>query len=198
MVAIQYFFSVLSPFAYLAGSRLESLAAKHGASVVYKPMNIAEVFGATGGTPPKDRHPSRQSYRLEDLERTARFHDMAIHLQPAHWPVDPKPASVAIIAAQDAGFSVGVLSHAVLRAVWAEEKDISDPATVDGILEANGVAPSAVADHLDAAAAQFAANTAEAIELGVFGAPTYVLDGLRFWGGDRLPHLDQHLAQRTG
>ncbi len=195
---IDYYFSVLSPFSYLAGMRLETIAAKRQAAVAYKPINIARVFAETGGTAPKDRHPSRRDYRLRDIARTALALDMPVNPEPAHWPTDPVPASVAIIAAQRAGFSVGVLAHAFLRACWAEERDIADPATVAAILEANGVAPSALDPHLDGAPAAFDANTTEAIARGVFGAPFYVVGDEKFWGGDRLAHLDQHLARQGG
>ena len=71
MTQIDYYFSTLSPFTYLAGQRLEEIAAKHGASITYKPMDIMALFGRTGGTPPKDRHVSRQEYRLIEIERQA-------------------------------------------------------------------------------------------------------------------------------
>lgn len=192
---IDYYFSVLSPFTYLAGGRLESVAARRGASINYKPMNIFEVFAATGGVPPKERPRARQEYRLMELKRIAKHNGMPLTLQPAHFPTDPKPASFALIAAQEVGFSIGLAVQAILKAVWAEEKDIADPAVVAECLGASGVADSALAPHLEAAEAQFAQNTKDAIENGVFGAPFYIVGDERFWGQDRLEYLDAHLAE---
>lgn len=195
MTRIDYYFSVLSPFTYLAGGRLESAAARRGAAINYKPMDILAVFAATGGKPPKERHPSRQEYRLQELRRIARHAGMPITLQPPHMPTDPRPASLALIAAQEAGFSIGLAAHGLMKAGWAEEKDIADPAVINAVLTANGVAESVIAPHLEAAEAQFEQNTRDAVEAGVFGSPFYVVGEERFWGQDRIDFLDAHLAE---
>ena len=72
MAHIDYFFSTVSPYTYLAGTRFEEIAAKHGATVTYKPLDLIALFGRTGGTPPKDRHESRQAYRLQEMRRQAK------------------------------------------------------------------------------------------------------------------------------
>ena len=86
MATITYYFSTISPYTYLAGTRLEAIAAKHGAEIVYKPLDIIALFGRTGGTPPKERHVSRQAYRAQDLVRQATKLGMEFDLHPAHWP----------------------------------------------------------------------------------------------------------------
>ena len=88
----------------------------------------------------------------------------------------------------------GALAQAFLRAVWAEERDISDPGTIAAILAENGHDAAALAQAGDAAEAQYDANTALALERGVFGAPFYIVGDERFWGQDRLEFLDRHLA----
>lgn len=194
MTEILYTFSVISPYSYLAGNRLETLAAKHGATIVYRPVDIMRVFMETGGVAVKDRHWSRQEYRLQDLARSAAMADLPLTLKPAFWPADQAPASAALIAAQTLGFSVGAAAQACLRAVWAEEKNIADPGVVAAALEGAGVAAAALEPELDAARATFTANTDAAIAAGVFGAPFYAVGDQRFWGADRLPHLDAHLT----
>ena len=72
MTHIDYFFATLSPYTYLAGKRFEEIAEKHGATVTYKPVDVIALFGRTGGTPPKDRHPSRIEYRAQELVRQAK------------------------------------------------------------------------------------------------------------------------------
>lgn len=191
---VDYYLSLMSPYAYLAGAELERIADRHGVGVAYKPVDILAIFEATGATPPSRRHPSRQAYRLQDLARCAELGGLPIHLKPAHFPVDTGPAAAAVIAAQSAGLGAGHLAQAFLRAVWAEERDIADPAVVAAILEAQGVTEDLLAPYRAEAAGGLARNTAEALEKGVFGAPFYVVGEALFWGQDRLPHLDAHLA----
>ncbi|MFQ5565653.1 MAG: 2-hydroxychromene-2-carboxylate isomerase, partial [Paracoccaceae bacterium] len=119
---------------------------------------------------------------------------MAFNLQPAHWPTNPVPASLAVIAVAEAGGDAGALAHAYLRAVWAEERDIGEPAVVAAILDASGHDAAALAPTMAGAEATYHANTEAAIAAGVFGAPFYVVGGELFWGQDRLDYLDDHLA----
>ena len=193
MAQIDYYFTVLSPFAYLAGDRLEQIADRHGASISYKPCNLMRVFEATGGVPPAKRHPSRQAYRLQELPRIAAMNGMKINLHPAHWPTDFTPATAAILAAEAAGADAGAVARAALRACWAEEKDIADPAVVGECLAAGGMEAADLAAHIEDALARIEPLTDEAIERGVFGAPTYAVGSEIFWGQDRLPYLDAHL-----
>ena len=196
MARIDYYFSTLSPFAYLAGQRAEAIAARHGATLHYKPIDILGLFGRTGGTPPGERHPSRQAYRLQELRRQAKKAGLPIVLKPPYFPTNPAPSSYAIIAAQAAGGGdLGGLVHAILRACWAEEKDIADEAVVQDCLKASGFAPGLTMSGLLAGAETYARNTEDAVGAGVFGSPFYVCDdGEVFWGQDRLGDLDAHLA----
>ncbi len=196
MAHIDYYLSTISPYTYLAGTRLEEIAAKHGATVTYKPMDVVALFGRTGGTPPKDRHPSRQEYRAQELTRWAKKLDMPFNLKPAHWPTNAAPSSYAIIAAQSAGGGdLGALTHGILRACWAEEKDVAGDAVVRAALDAAGFDPGLADSGLLAGAETYAANLEEAVNNGVFGAPFYIADGdNRFWGQDRLDDLDLHLS----
>ena len=194
MAHIDYYFTVLSPFAYLAGDRMEQVAGRYGADVTYKPVDIMKLFSEMGGTPPAQRHDSRKEYRMQELKRLSKLNDMPMNFQPAHWPVDQKPASALIVAAQAAGADAGALSRAVMKAVWAEERNIADGATLDMILSETGIDKVALAPHMEAARAAFDTMTDEGMANGVFGAPFYVVDGQRFWGQDRIGHLDAHLA----
>ena len=112
MPTIDYYLFPLSPFGYLAGLRLEEVAARHGAEVAYKPVQLFSIFEAVGTPLVKDRHASKQSYRLQDIARVARMAGMPVNLRPAFFPTNPAPASMAIIAAQAAGGGdLGALVH---------------------------------------------------------------------------------------
>lgn len=196
MAHIDLFFSTLSPYAYLAGNRAEEVAAKHGATITYKPMDIMALLARTGGTSPKDRHVSRIEYRAQDLMRQAKKAGLPFNLEPAHWPTNGAPSSYAFIAAQNAGGGdLGKLMFAITRAVWAEDKDIAEDAVVRACLEEAGFDPALADSGLLVGAETYAANLEEAVERGVFGSPFYITDkDERFWGQDRIDDLDATLA----
>lgn len=194
MARIDYFFATLSPYCYLAGTRLEEMAARQGAEISYKPFDVVSAFARTGGTPPKDRHPSRQEYRAQELVRQARKLGMPFNLKPAHWPTNGAPAAYAFIAAQEAGGGdLGQLAHAISRAVWAEEKDIAEDAVIRECLAGAGFDPALADSGLLVGAETYARNLEEAVERGVFGAPFYIVGDERFWGQDRIADLELHL-----
>jgi len=194
MAQIDYYFATLSPYTYLAGTRLEQMAASRGAEIAYKPLDIMALFQRTGGTPPKDRHPNRQAWRLQELRRQAARLDMAINLKPAHWPTNPAPSSYAIIAAQKTGQGdLGALVHAFLRAVWVEDRDIAEDEVVRDILASNGFDAGLADSGMMAGADEYSANLEEAVNRGVFGAPTYIVGEEVFWGQDRVEDVGLHL-----
>jgi 2-hydroxychromene-2-carboxylate isomerase len=195
MAQIDYYFATLSPFCYLAEQRLEAVAAKHGATINYKPFDIIAGFGRTGGTPPKDRHISRIEYRGQDLPRQAKKLGLKFNLKPAHWPTNGAPAAYAFIAAQNAGGGdLGALAHSIFRAVWAEEKDIAEDDVVRACLKGAGFDPALADSGMLEGAETYARNLEEAVEAGVFGAPFYIIDGQRFWGQDKIEDVDLYLS----
>jgi len=196
MAHIDYFFATISPFAYLAGDGLEKVAAKHGATITYKPVDLMGLFGRTGGQAPKDRHISRQEYRLQELRRQAAKSGLKMNKQPAFFPTNMAPSSYAVIAAQNAGGGdVGALVQSFLRACWAEDCDIADDGVIRDCLEKAGFDAGLADSGLLSGAETYVANLEEAVSRGVFGAPFYITDGdERFWGQDRIEDLDAHLA----
>lgn len=193
---IDYYLSTLSPYAYLAGNRLEEIAAKYGVSVTYKPLDVLQLFARTGGQAPKDRHPARMAYRAQELPRQAKKTGLPFNFQPAHWPTNAAPSSYAVIAAQNAGGGdLGGLVQAILRACWANERDIAEDDVIKDCLEQSGFDPKLADSGLLSGAETYAANLEQAVAANVFGVPFYVVDsGQSFWGQDRLDDLDQHLA----
>ena len=195
MSHIDYYFSTISPYTYLAGKRLEEIAAAHGATIRYRPLDIIALFARTGGTPPAERHPARQAYRLQELQRQSKKTGLALMLKPAFFPTNSAPSSYAIIAAQnEGGGDLAELVHGVTRAVWREETNIAEDDVIRAALTAAGFDPSLADRGLLSGAEEYAANLEAAVEAGVFGAPFYVVDGVtHFWGQDRLDDLALHL-----
>lgn len=194
MAQIDYYFATLSPYCYLAGMRLEEVAAKHGATINYKPFDIIQGFGRTGGTLPNERHVSRIEYRAQELPRQAKKLGLPFNLKPAHWPTNGAPSAYAFIAAQNAGGGdLGLLAHSITRAVWAEEKDIAEDDVIRACLTEAGFDPALADSGLLEGAETYARNLEDAVDAGVFGAPFYVIGEQRFWGQDHIEDIDLHL-----
>ncbi|MBR2658240.1 2-hydroxychromene-2-carboxylate isomerase [Yoonia sp.] len=195
MPHIDYYFATMSPYTYLCGLRPDVIAQKHGASITYRPLDIMGLFARTGGLPPKDRHPNRQAYRLQDLARRAAVAGFPLNVKPAYWPTNPAPSSFAIIAAQNSGANVGALVHAITRACWAEQRDISQDDVIRDCLQSVGLDPALVDRDMMTSADTYAQNLERAVLAGAFGAPFFITDtDARFWGEDRLTDLDLHLS----
>lgn len=195
MTQIEYFFTTISPYTYLAGDRLERIAADHGAEIRYRPLDIMGLFARTGGTPAGDRHPNRQAYRLQDLRRSAAVAGIPLKLKPAFFPANPAPSSYAIIAAQSAGGGdLGGLVQAFLRACWAEDRNIAEDEVIRDCLSATGFDPDLANRGLLSGAEAYGSNLEEAVMRGVFGSPFYIVGDESFFGQDRLDHLERHLA----
>ena len=196
MPHIDYYFATISPFTYLAGTRMEEVAAKHGATITYKPLDLPQLFARTGGVLPKDRHPNRQEYRLQDLQRAGKWYEMPLNVKPMFWPTNMAPSSYAIIAAQRTGEgNLGALVQAFTRACWAEEKNIAEDEVIRECLTAAGFDPALADADMLASAEEYGGNLEEAVSRGVFGAPFYITEtDQRFWGADKIDQLDAHLA----
>jgi 2-hydroxychromene-2-carboxylate isomerase len=188
---VDYYLSPTSPWTYLGHARLAQIAKRHGASVAVKPVDYGVIFPQSGGLPLGKRAPQRQAYRLVELARWREFLGVPLNLQPKFFPADPIPAACLICAAPQ-GRQMEVAED-VLRAVWAEERNVADPGVLSGIAARHGLAdgPGAIARGKPV----FESNTQEASARQVFGAPTFVFRGELFWGQDRLDFLDRALAK---
>jgi 2-hydroxychromene-2-carboxylate isomerase len=197
---IDHYYSLVSPWTYLGAPRLEGIARRAGAAVDHKPADFGRIFEASGGLPVARRAPQRQAYRLLELARWRDFLGAELNLRPRHFPAPDDLAARVVVAAKRAGADAGRLSRAILRAVWAEERDVADPGTLRAVAGENGLDGAALLAAAGTAVVreEYAANTAEAIARGVFGAPSYVYRGELFWGQDRLDFLERALARDTG
>jgi carboxymethylenebutenolidase len=172
------------------------MARAAGATLRVKPMDLGEIFPVTGGVPLPKRSPQRQAYRLVELKRFADHLGLPLIAQPAHFPVNGNAAALLIIAADEAAGADAALDLAgrVGAAIWAEQRNVADPAVLQALLGEAGLPASLTERANDAAiTARYAAYTAEALAAGVFGAPSYVIDGELFWGQDRLDFVERRL-----
>ncbi|MDB5795094.1 MAG: 2-hydroxychromene-2-carboxylate isomerase [Noviherbaspirillum sp.] len=195
----QYFFTPQSPFAYLGHERLVAMAKRHGAKIDIKPCDFGKVFNVSGGLPLAKRAPQRQAYRLAELKRWSEFLQVPLTLQPKFFPVSGDAAAKLIIAAtltHGTDAALGVTGR-VMRAVWAEERNIADEETLAGIASEAGHDGAALMKSSQTASvqAEYDRYTEEAIAANVFGAPWFIVDDEGYWGQDRLDFVERALAR---
>ena len=144
MIEISCFYTLSSPWAYLAGPRLQDIVRRHRARLLLKPFDFQDVVPRTGGVPIRTRPRPRRDYHAVELDRWRRYLGMPLNLTPRFYPMENpvpgwnKPAGHMVIAARQAGADPFPLSHALLRALWAEERDIADAAVRGAIADENG------------------------------------------------------------
>ncbi len=195
---VNYYHFLISPYSYLGINGLNALVSKHNLTVNYLPMSVMDVFGETGGVPPAKRHPSRQRQRMDELKRWSEHLGLKMNLTPKHFPTDQTLGAQMVLAAGGATGNpdAGKLVNGLLTAVWAEEKDVADEATLIAVADSVGLPGSELlAQAKDEQWAKAYAKTTEtAIAAGVFGSPTYQLGDELYWGQDRLEFLDRALS----
>jgi len=193
---VDYYFSPASPWTYLGHDRFAEIAKRRGAQIAVKPVDYGVIFPQSGGLPLGKRASQRQAYRLMELKRWKEHLGVPLNAQPKFFPVDGNPAALVIVAAAPSGAEVQMrLADAILRALWAEEKNIADPATLRAAAAEAGLDGDKLLADASAAKGQYEALTQEALARGVFGAPTYAYRDELFWGQDRLDFLDRALAR---
>ncbi|GJJ02745.1 2-hydroxychromene-2-carboxylate isomerase [Duganella rhizosphaerae] len=195
----QYFFAAHSPWTYLGHERFVAMARQHGVQVEVRPVDLGKVFGVSGGLPLAKRAPQRQAYRLVELTRWSEFLGIPLNVQPKFFPVSPELANRMVIAARlTHGVDVALaLSFAVMRGLWAEDKNIGDEETLVQIAGSCGLDGKALIKSAETASvqAEYDRNTEDATTASVFGSPWYVLDGESFWGQDRLDFLERAMQK---
>ncbi|MDP3822189.1 MAG: 2-hydroxychromene-2-carboxylate isomerase [Burkholderiales bacterium] len=196
---IDYFFTPQSPWTYLGHERFAAIAKAAGARVNVLPVNLGgKVFPVSGGLPLAQRAPQRQAYRLVELQRFGTHLGLPLNLHPKYFPVPDAAAARLIIAVDlhDGADAAMAITGAMTRAVWVEERNIADEPTLAALLATLGLPAQRLADaQSQAVHARYETDTQRAIDTGVFGAPTYVVDGEMFWGQDRLDFVQRRLAR---
>ena len=193
---VDYYFAPQSPWTYLGHQRFADMARAAKATVRVLPVDLGRIFPISGGLPLGQRAPQRQAYRLVDLQRFSDHLKVPLNLHPRFFPVSADDAARLITAVDlnDGTDAAMTLTGAVLRAVWAEERNIADPQVLAQLLAECGMPGARLeAARSPAVEARYQAHTQEAIAAGVFGAPTYVMAGELFWGQDRLDFVQRRL-----
>ncbi|WEF31613.1 2-hydroxychromene-2-carboxylate isomerase [Pseudoduganella chitinolytica] len=193
-----YYFASHSPWAYLGHERFVALCRQHGVAIDLRPLDLGKVFATSGGLPLAKRAPQRQAYRLTELARWSAYLGVPLNPQPTYFPVSPEAAAKLIVAARlGHGVEQGLaLTGAIMRGLWAEDRNIGDDATLAAIANDCGLDGAQLLKAAQTASvqAEYDRNTDEGMAASVFGSPWYVYEGESFWGQDRLDFLERAIT----
>ncbi|QDL39107.1 2-hydroxychromene-2-carboxylate isomerase [Rhodoferax sediminis] len=192
--SVEFYFDFGSPASYLAYTQLPALCRETGAALVWKPMLLGGVFQATGNHSPATI-PAKGAYTFTDFDRFAKRYGVPLKQNP-YFPINTLTlmrGAAGLQLREPARF--GAYVDAIFHAIWVDAQNLNDPATVAAALQAAGFdAPALLALTREPEVKdRLKAMTQEAIDRGVFGAPTFFAGGQMFWGQDRLDFVKEAL-----
>jgi 2-hydroxychromene-2-carboxylate isomerase len=191
--SLEFFFDYVSPFAYLANSQVPALIERTGAQLVYRPMLLGGVMQASGNSPPFTV-PAKGRYVGTDANRWARRYGIPMEPNP-FFPIKTiLPLRAALVLLEEGGFPE--YHEGVFRAMWSEAANVGEAEAVTAVLEKAGLDAAHVLARCAEPALKEALkqNTAEAVERGAFGAPTFFVGEEMFFGNDRLDFVEEALG----
>jgi 2-hydroxychromene-2-carboxylate isomerase len=193
---IEFYFDFSSPYGYLASEKIEALAARHGREVSWHPVLLGVVFKQTGAMPLL-QVPLKGEYSRRDMHRSARFHGVDRFLVPTKFPIPSQAAARVVLwsAQRDPALAARVV-HALYRAYFVDDQDISSPEVAVAVAASCGLDAAEVRAAIEDPSIKEALKRAneQAIAKGVFGSPYIIIDGEPFWGLDRLDQVDRWMA----
>ena len=201
--SINYYLTPVSPWTYLGAKRFRMIAEKHRVDVHLKVVDYGTIFPKTGGLPLPKRSSERQAYRMMDLKRFRDYLNIPLVVEPQFFPSKTRLTAYSIMAAVETlgDHKAMIASEAVLSGLWVENLDMDDQDNVIHMLNNSGLDGAQLVAHGLAHQENYdqkiASDTDQALADGVFGAPSYVMNGEVFWGQDRLDLLAWRLQQEA-
>ena len=190
--SVEFLFDFGSPTSYLAYKQLPKIASRHGARIVWTPILLGAVFKATGNASPVTV-PLKARYMNADLARFAKRYGVVLNFN-THFPVNTLPLMRGAVAYQ-ATPQFDIYVNAVFDAMWAHPRNLNDPSEIAHALKDIGIDPDDFMTRIDRpdVKEKLKANTEGAVARGVFGAPTFFVNGEMFFGQDRLDFVEEML-----
>ena len=197
---VEFFFDVGSPNAYFAYRRLPEIAARHHASIGWRPMLLGGVFKATGNRSPIEV-PAKARWLRDDLQRSAEYHGIEFRRNP-HFPVNTLAIMRGAVGLQrgDDQEAFTRYLNAAFQAMWVDGRDLADPQVISRLVVEVGLDPEGFQAMIAApeVKAELKTRTEDAVARGVFGAPTFIVGEDLFFGQDRMHFVEQALAAPGG
>ena len=190
---VEFFFDVGSPASYLAWTQLDAIAKRHDAQIIWRPMLLGAVFQAVGNTSPASV-PAKGAYMLQDLKRFAKMYDVPFRFNP-FFPLNTMQLMRGVTAYLEQPEFQAYLT-AVFKGIWAEKLNMESPEVVADVLSKAGIDATDFMNRIGQSEVKerLKAITEEAVTRGVFGAPSFFVNGEMFFGQDRLDFVDAALG----
>lgn len=192
---LEFYFDLASPPSYIAHQRLPEVLARSGAELALRPVLLGGVFKLSGNASPL-AVPAKRAYMMTvELPRLARRYGIALDFAPGA-PFDSLGLMRGALAAEELN-RLDDYAAALFRAMWAEARDLADPAVVADVLAAAGFDAAALLarSRVPVVKDKLIAATEAAVARGVFGTPSFFIGDEMFFGQD---HLDQVEAALSG
>ncbi|CAN5459278.1 2-hydroxychromene-2-carboxylate isomerase [soil metagenome] len=198
-LVVDYYLGITSPWAYMGHRRLRDIARRTGATINVLPVDLGgKIFPVSGGLPVAKRAPQRLAYRLTELKRYSDYLGIPLKVQPTYFPLSSDDAAQLVIAVdrKDGIEQALDLAELIMKSLWTDDRNVDDPKVLAELLDVAGLPPERMDEsHTQAVHEQYEADSQKAIEIGVFGSPTYVIEGELFWGQDRLDFVERRLRR---
>ena len=189
-----------SPWTFFGHKKINEISKKNNCELDIMPVNYGEIFPVSGGLPVHKRPLQRQKYRLQELKRWSEFLKIKLNPEPKHFPSRSLLPSKVIISVKILNFeNVNDIAYAIMEGLWIKELNIDDPKNLKKILTRFIKTADEVIDFSESKQVEREMNeyTKEAIDLAVFGAPTYIIDDQIYWGQDRLDFLERYIKRKN-
>ncbi|EPL07964.1 2-hydroxychromene-2-carboxylate isomerase [Pseudomonas sp. CF161] len=193
--SVEFFFDLGSPTSYLAYTQLPKICAETGSQLIYQPMLLGGVFKTTGNASPVTI-PAKGRYMLQDLARYARRYQVTLNFNP-HFPINTLQLMRAVTGVQlRHPERFGEFIDCLFRALWVDQRNLNDPAVVAATLSQGGFDPREILALCEDEEVKTVLKdkTEDALQRGVFGAPSMFVDNQLFFGQDRLDFVREALS----
>ena len=192
---VEFFYDFGSPTVYLAATQLPDIAASVGATIDWRPMLLGGVFKSTGNQSPVVV-PAKAAYMNNDLKRFAKRYGVPFRFNP-HFPINTLALMRGAVAYQDDAVAASTYRDAIFTAIWVEARNLNEPDVIGQVLSDAGLDPAELMNRIGQQTVkdQLIANTEEAVNRGVFGAPTFFVGEQMFFGQDRRDFVAEAISR---
>jgi 2-hydroxychromene-2-carboxylate isomerase len=199
--SVEFWFEFGSTYSYLSAARIEDIAAAEGVPVLWEPFLLGPIFAEQGWDDSSfNVYPAKGHYMWRDMERLCTKYGIPF-TRPSSFPRNGLLAArIACLAKATSEPWLPEFTRVVFQANFAEDREIGDPSEIRSILASLGQSGAQLIEEAQAPEnkARLREQTREAKELGIFGAPSFVVGAELFWGNDRLEDALAWAGSRMG
>ena len=193
---IDYYLSLASPWSYLGHDRLVNIANRYDCRINIYAVDLSVILPATGGIPLPKRSQQRKDYRIQELRRWRDYLGLPLNIKPRYFPVIDEMAAAMVLALREEDQTAALnFAGSCLKAVWADELDISGRSTLLDLASEHGVDGEALLTKKESMLSMRKSESEQAISKGIYGVPSYGVNEEVFWGQDRLDFLERLVAK---